>query len=338
MGCCNGEEHIEEGIKRSQAIDRSLEEERKRLRQECKILVLGASNSGKSTIVKQMKIIHQSGFSEYELSTYRPTIYRNLLESATTLIQAMRHLEIEVESSENKEYCDYLMGYILSLVPAHEIDARVGTAVASLWIDPCMPKVFEHEAEFYLMDSAPYFFDEALRIAQPGYIPTEMDVLRSRTMTTGILETRFSMGQLRIHMFDVGGQRSERKKWIHCFENVTSIVYVVALNEYDQVLLEENGQNRMLEALLLFESIVNSRWFTRTSMILFLNKIDLFKQKLIRSPLNLYFPDYAGQNDDVNRAAKYILFRFYSVNKAGLNLYPQYVRDSSRSLESPLMS
>jgi hypothetical protein len=50
------------------------------------------------------------------------------------------------------------------------------------------------------------------------------------------------MGQLSIHMFDVGGQRSERKKWIHCFEAVTSIIFCVALSEYDQVLLEESGQ------------------------------------------------------------------------------------------------
>lgn len=47
-------------------------------------------------------------------------------------------------------------------------------------------------------------------------------------------------------MFDVGGQRSERKKWIHCFEAVTSIIFCVALSEYDQVLLEESGQVRPL--------------------------------------------------------------------------------------------
>lgn len=46
-------------------------------------------------------------------------------------------------------------------------------------------------------------------------------------------------------MFDVGGQRSERKKWIHCFENVTSIIFCVALSEYDQVLLEESNQVRI---------------------------------------------------------------------------------------------
>jgi guanine nucleotide-binding protein G(i) subunit alpha len=95
------------------------------------------------------------------------------------------------------------------------------------------------------------FFDEVSRIASPDYTPTEADVLRARTKTTGIYETRFSMGQLSIHMFDVGGQRSERKKWIHCFENVTSIIFCVALSEYDQVLLEENSQVSYLKLMSL---------------------------------------------------------------------------------------
>lgn len=95
-------------------------------------------------------------------------------------------------------------------------------------------------------------------------------------------------------MFDVGGQRSERKKWIHCFENVTAIVFMVAISEYDQVLVEDESVNRMAEALTLFDSICNSRWFVKTSMILFLNKIDLFKDKLPKSPMGKYFPDYTG--------------------------------------------
>lgn len=80
----------------------------------------------------------------------------------------------------------------------------------------------------------------------------------------------------------------------------------------------------MMESLVLFDSVVNSRWFKRTSIVLFLNKVDLFRQKLPRSPLSNYFPDYSGGND-VNRAAKYLLWRFNQVNRAHLNLYPQYV-------------
>jgi hypothetical protein len=84
------------------------------------------------------------------------------------------------------------------------------------------------------------------------------------------------------------------------------------------------SQNRMMESLVLFDSVVNSRWFMRTSIVLFLNKVDLFRQKLKKSPLGEYFPDYSG-GDDVNRAAKYLLWRFNQVNRAHLNLYPQYV-------------
>jgi len=80
----------------------------------------------------------------------------------------------------------------------------------------------------------------------------------------------------------------------------------------------------MMESLVLFDSVVNSRWFMRTSIILFLNKVDLFKEKLGRSPLGNYFPDYSGGND-VNKAAKYLLWRFNQVNRAHLNLYPQFV-------------
>jgi guanine nucleotide-binding protein G(i) subunit alpha len=125
-------------------------------------------------------------------------------------------------------------------------------------------------------------------------VPNDQDVLRSRVKTTGITETTFIIQDLTYRMFDVGGQRSERKKWIHCFENVTTILFLVAISEYDQLLFEDETVNRMQEALTLFDSICNSRWFVKTSIILFLNKIDRFKEKLPVSPMQNYFPDYEG--------------------------------------------
>ncbi|EMC96371.1 hypothetical protein BAUCODRAFT_70713 [Baudoinia panamericana UAMH 10762] len=332
MGACMSNGTNEEGDqkKRSQMIDRTLEEDSKKLRRECKILLLGSGESGKSTIVKQMKIIHQNGYTRDELALYRHTIYKNLIDCARALVSAMRQFGVEVNDAQNKQHCDYIMEYAVDPDTQQPLDPRVGEAIASVWQDKCISQVFEHQNEFYLMDSAPYFFDEVKRIAAPDYIPTEADVLRARTKTTGIYETRFQMNQLSIHMFDVGGQRSERKKWIHCFENVTSIIFCVALSEYDQVLLEESSQNRMMESLVLFDSVVNSRWFMRTSIILFLNKVDLFRAKLKKSPLVNYFPDYQG-GDDVNRAAKYLLWRFNQVNRAHLNLYPHLTQATDTS-------
>lgn len=104
-------------------------------------------------------------------------------------------------------------------------------------------------------------------------------------------------------MYDVGGQRNERKKWIHCFDEVTAVIFVAAISEYDQVLYEDNTQNRLVEAINLFEEICNSRWFEKTSMILFLNKRDLFEDKIaikdIRQPdpadpERMLFEDYDG--------------------------------------------
>lgn len=77
-------------------------------------------------------------------------------------------------------------------------------------------------------------------------MPTEQDILRTRVKTTGIVEVHFSFKNLNFKLFDVGGQRSERKKWIHCFEDVTAIIFCVAMSEYDQVLHEDETTVRIL--------------------------------------------------------------------------------------------
>jgi len=320
-----------EGKQRSSAIDKLIEEDSRKFKRECKILLLGSGESGKSTIVKQMKIIHQGGYTAAELQVFRLVVYKNLVESAHAVVQAMRKLGIDCAIPANRDHAETIIDF---KVPANDssftLNPELATAIEELWRDPVITQVMDHSNEFYLMDSAPYFFSQVHRICDRSYIPDESDVLRTRAKTTGITETRFNMGQLSIHMFDVGGQRSERKKWIHCFEAVTSIIFCVALSEYDQVLLEEKGQNRMAESLVLFESVINSRWFLRTSIVLFLNKTDVFKAKLSKVPLENYFPEYTG-GPDINKAAKYILWRFTQTNRARLNIYPHLTQATDTS-------
>lgn len=161
-------------------------------------LFTGSGESGKSTIVKQMKIIHQNGYSVEELTMCRATVYKNLLDCAKDLINALHNFELQPSSQKVQEYMEYLSSYQIDPDPSTPIDLKVGDAVTYLWNDPVIPAVLEHQNEFYLMDSAPYFFDEAKRITAQDYIPNEADVLRARTKTTGIYETRFTMGQLSI--------------------------------------------------------------------------------------------------------------------------------------------
>ncbi|KAF9245430.1 guanine nucleotide binding protein, alpha subunit [Melanogaster broomeanus] len=306
---------------RSEAIDRIIEDNGKKRRKECKILVLGAQDTGKSTIVKQMKIIHQNGFTDSERMMFRPTIYRNTLDSAQDIVLAMHKINVDCVDPTNQANADRILDYQVEATPSFVFSEEIVKAIHQLWQDPIIDKVMDHSSEFYLMDSASYFFAEVLRIGAPDYLPTESDVLRARLKTMGVTETRFTMDQLQVHMFDVGGQRLERKKWIHCFESVTTIIFCAALSEYDQVLLEEKSQNRMNESLILFESVINSVWFRRTSIILFLNKIDVFKIKLPKVPLEKYFDDYTG-GADINKAARYILRRFMHANRAQLSVHP----------------
>ncbi len=90
------------------------------------------------------------------------------------------------------------------------------------------------------------------RLSSPHYVPTQSDVLRTRVKTTGIVETTFSYKHLHFKLVDVGGQRSERKKWIHCFEDVTAIIFCVAMSEYDLVLIEDDQmvQKQIIEYFL----------------------------------------------------------------------------------------
>jgi len=151
-------------------------------------------------------------------------------------------------------------------------------------------------------------------------------------------------------MFDVGGQRSERRKWIHCFESVTSIIFCTALSEYDQVLLEEKNQvravrlgltflmlvlqNRMTESLALFESVINSRWFLRTSIILFLNKIDVFKVKLPKVGLTSFCPTiYTSPGNCHHRSPLNATFQNTLVVQTSIKLLNIFYGSSCKRIE-----
>jgi guanine nucleotide-binding protein subunit alpha len=90
---------------------------------------------------------------------------------------------------------------------------------------------------------------------------------------------------------------------------------MAALSGYDQCLVEDVNANQMHEALMLFESLVNGEWFRDKPIILFLNKIDLFREKLPISPLSTHFPDYTGKNGDEEASKQFFANKFRSINR-----------------------
>ncbi|CAG8495635.1 11056_t:CDS:2 [Paraglomus brasilianum] len=313
MGCCMSQEE-KEGRRKNDEIESQLRRDKMLMRNEVKMLLLGAGESGKSTILKQMKLIHDGGYSVEEKESFKEIIFSNTVQSMRVILEAMETKGIPLRNDSNKHHAAVILN-LPSQIEGDHLPPDVSAAIKTLWTDAGVQSCFGRSREYQLNDSAKYYFDSIDRIAQPDYMPTDQDVLRSRVKTTGITETTFIIGELTYRMFDVGGQRSERKKWIHCFENVTAIVFLVAISEYDQLLLEDETVNRMQEALTLFDSICNSRWFVKTSIILFLNKIDRFREKLPISPMNKYFPDYEGGNN-YDLACEYILNRFVSLNQS----------------------
>ena len=127
-----------------------------------------------------------------------------------------------------------------------------------------------------------------------------------------------------LFQLDVGGQRGERKKWIHFFSDVSLIMFLTAISEYDQVLREDNRTNRMQESVNLFNTILHYQWFLNTAVVLFLNKMDLLKDKIDsgRSLVSDYFPECP--DNDYDSAVQYFrqLFLEQNPNPKQREIYP----------------
>ncbi|XP_037680056.1 guanine nucleotide-binding protein subunit alpha-15 [Choloepus didactylus] len=311
-----------------QEINKILLEQKKRDRGELKLLLLGTGESGKSTFIKQMRIIHGAGYSEEERRGFRPLVFQNVLVSMQAMVDAMDRLQIPFGRPESKLHADLVMSQDPYKVTTFQ--KCCAAAIQWLWRDTGIRACYERRREYHLLDSAGYYLSHLERITEEDYVPTAQDVLRSRMPTTGINEYCFSVQKTNLRIVDVGGQKSERKKWIHCFENVIALIYLASLSEYDQRLEENNQENRMKESLALFGTILELPWFKSTSVILFLNKTDILEEKIRTSHLATYFPSFQGPKQDAEAAKKFIL-DMYAGMYAGCAHGPDGSRKGPRS-------
>uniref|UniRef100_A0A8D2MU83 GNAT3 protein n=1 Tax=Zonotrichia albicollis TaxID=44394 RepID=A0A8D2MU83_ZONAL len=301
-----------DSARRSRELEKKLQEDAAREARTVKLLLLGAGESGKSTIVKQMKIIHKDGFTLEERMEFRPIVYSNAVQSILAIVKAMTKLGISYENPGRIEDERRLCAMATALEDG-SMSPELVELIKQLWRDGGTQACFARAAEYHWILHYSNCPPRRTASGNHYYVPTEQDVLHSRVQTTGIIETQFSFKDLNFRMFDVGGQRSERKKWIHCFEGVTCIIFCAALSAYDMVLVEDKEVNRMHESLHLFNSICNHKCFAATSIVLFLNKKDLFQEKITKVHLNICFPEYDGENT-FEDAANYIKKQFLDLN------------------------
>lgn len=382
-------------------IEQNLQLEKNRNKNEIKLLLLGAGESGKSTVLKQLKLLHQGGFTHQERMQYGQVIWADAIESMRILILQARKLGIPLDSDNPNIFpelarckdtvlkantldqidarmaggSEFLNEYVLKyssrndpkrnkLQPSYpneqkssssfedkdllleSIDIeqdeslyekfnsptgkpidqinneKIANAINQLWIaDKGIKQCFNRSSEFQLEGSAAYYFDNIQSFARLDYVCSDTDILRGRIKTTGITENNFHIGSSHFKVYDAGGQRSERRKWIHCFEGITAVLFVLAVSEYDQTLFEDERVNRMHESIMLFDTLLNSRWFINTPFILFLNKVDIFQEKVKRSPIRQHFPDYPGKLGDYESGLKYFENIFLSLNRTNKPIY-----------------
>ncbi|KAJ3123136.1 Guanine nucleotide-binding protein G(t) subunit alpha-2 [Physocladia obscura] len=410
-------------IANSKEIDKQLKKEEEANLDTAKLLLLGTGETGKSTILKQMRLINGVAFTEDEYIGFRSAIFMNVVTCAKSLIHAMDTLKIPygfqppspppaqlqqrqlllpsgsqhgtangTESATNSSppsHASIQLPAVVSAVTALQhavspsensengtmenvktrtaatddsntgenekseisnstdmkkidptaiiarqayanIDPEKGQqgpmvdaatviravnirfgfvkgetlppniidAVRVIWKDSGIQYCYTRANEYQLIDCCSYFLNDLDRICSAEYMPTEQDILNARMMTTSITETKFEVQGVTFRVFDVGGQRSQRKKWAPYFDDVRAIIFLVAMNSYDQVCFEDSSANRMVESLNVFKSMCNHPMFKSTAVILFMNKIDLFRTKLETAMIANHFPEFQGDKKD----------------------------------------
>jgi len=360
MGCCSSSEKVgersseavplERVVEQHVSIERDLKCSRRDLRDTVKLLFLGSGESGKSTVLKQLRILHGAPFTEEELRLYGVVVRANVVTAVRKLCHHLRQLglekELDIESERAmngdkmtvREAYDEVMAHIIEeTAPPKEPDAsgdedwvgqspRAGLvankeareflahhlAIDTLWKSQTMKQVWAKRAAVNVNDTHIAFLNSIPRLASPSYCPTDQDILNCRVRTTDIIVHTYDIDGTRFEMYDVGGQRSERRKWISCFDHVDAVVFVAALSEYDQTLSEQRYTNRMVEAIELFRSVCSNPAFQKSTILLFLNKKDIFAHKIMYSDINAQrpFADFHGPNKDFNAGLEYFTNKF----------------------------
>eukprot|EP00052_Salpingoeca_macrocollata_P013327 m.104023 g.104023 ORF g.104023 m.104023 type:complete len:395 (-) comp18867_c0_seq9:38-1222(-) len=331
-----------EARQRDRELSRELKADAKSQRCHVRLLLLGAGESGKSTIIRQLQIIHGGDDFHFDQDSYTLDILRNVAvnmgEIAAAMAGGRAPLEpaVTLASPENDAHLQYLrtlsdgmsdnardrelcVERLMPLRTDSEQRERFVQAIEALWADEGVRAAFERSSEYQLSDNAAYFFDRLRSLQELNFRYSNDDVVRLRNQTSGISESTFEMKGHRFRLVDVGGQRQERPKWIQCFTDVTAVIWVASSSGYDLTLREDNKSNRLRESLSLFEGMWKNRFLRNVSVILFLNKQDMLELKMQRSGaggrLKQFFPEYNGE-DNLDSARKFILKQFEDIRDA----------------------
>jgi GTPase SAR1 family protein len=305
MGCTVSKKPVSPLNEADKLLQESKEEEKFNF----KILLLGAGESGKSTVVKQIRIVYNVQPTKEEVRQTVSALQRNCIEAIQTLITASKTLGIPLSDEGLTMSAEKLM----ALDQNCRVNPEYAELISQVWQDPGIQRTYDRRHEYWIMDATAYYLNEVARISQQEFEPNDEDLIMARIRTTGIVISEVAEKPYRFQIVDVGGQRSERRKWIHCFDDVKAIIYLASLSGYNQILFEDSSENIMHESLKLFEEVAKNPLFKHTPIFCFLNKKDLFEEYIKIHPLKKCFPDYNGPEGEMNPALDYIQNKFRKI-------------------------
>jgi GTPase SAR1 family protein len=306
----------------SQDIDHFMDDEQIVTSGQFKMLLLGTSDSGKSTIFRQLVNNYVKELTESDRMGYRTVVQHSTVHAMRELVRIaiqqgkldnadpqVEHLGKSSEDAEDKS----------------SFEQDMGAAVKALWSNSAIREVHAHSIEhgLHIPDNIEYFFDKAEDLAGASYVPSFDDIVRVRDSTKKANHALLEMDGQKIDLIDVGGQRGMRKKWIKHFDNVDCILFITSMSEFDQQLEEDQSTRRVDECLQVFDETCNLQCFARTSVVLFLNKRDLFEQKIKNGvKLSQYCPKYAGDDSNIEQAIEFYKVMYTSrINDPNKQVY-----------------
>lgn len=306
---------------RDKKVGNAIRKQHKKGKGLIKILLLGSGESGKTTVFKQMCMLKGQGFTDEYFRAMKSKLCGNVVDGTWNVLKSAERLGTTLDDdiqkaaarvvelrdqyfNEQKELIteDKVVRVEKATVPLSFISPELAESMKVLWNNQRFREAYHaaaREGRSDLADSYPNLMDLMCdKYPEWGgekWIPSKEDILLVRVRTTGMSEEIMTVNGVRIKLIDVGGQRAERRKWLHLFQGVHSIIYVVSLSEYDQTLFEDVNVYRLEESISLFKDLAKKEFLLESALVLFLNKFDLFLQKYVnrKIPINFTgkFPD-----------------------------------------------
>lgn len=294
-----------------------------------RVLLLGAGFSGKSTTFFQAQTLFEkqiiSNSVKGELSKM------NIMKVRYNCMQLIKNLidNVPNPSKEAITLHNLVAGANLGGLSQEKTDLTSTFDLIIKYLSSEQGKeaceLFKKSPSYY--DGAERFLDidNLKKIQHKDYTVDQNDFLCTRIKTTGIISFRFLYeSKVEFQITDVGGQRSERRKWVNAFKETHCVVYIISLSEYDEINYEDEVTNRMVESINVFDQTIHGEWFREVPFIIFWNKRAVLESKIKSSPLSKLFPEYKG-GDDSEQAFEFIKSVYLSKCKRDLSKFKHVV-------------